>query len=198
MELYNFSGFIISPFKLKYCSAGNKLPLNDVGLVNYITIGWLSRTMWKSFKVTTERERERQHQQCHECFTQVGLTPSDVLELSEEDDAQRNGERFERLWEEEGERCGEGESPSLPRVVWRFARVRFIISLILIGFSMVAQFIGPSVLLKLILEYLEDPSVEVEVGIVLLVLLFFNQLVRNITYNLQQAVCIHTGRLEIF
>ena len=124
------------------------------------------------------------------------------MELGEEDDAQRNGERFARLWEEEGERCGEAESPSLPRVVWRFTRVRFIISLLLVCFSMVAQFIGPSVLLKLILEYLEDPRVEAQVGIVLLVLLFFNQLLRNITYNLQQAICIHTGwlrpDLEIF
>ena len=111
-------------------------------------------------------------------FIQVGLTPSDVLELGEEDDAQRNGERFERLWEEERERC-DGESPSLARVVWKFTRVRFILSLLLIGFSMVTQFIGPSVLLKLILEYLEDPTLEVEVGIVLLVLLFFNQLAQG-------------------
>ena len=114
------------------------------------------------------------------------------MELSEEDDAERNGERFERLWEEERERCG-GEAPSLTRVVWRFTRVRFILALLLIAFSMVAQFIGPSVLVKLILEYLEDPTLELEVGIVLLVLLFFNQLLRNITYNLQQSLSIHTG-----
>ena len=117
-----------------------------------------------------------------------------MLELSDEDDTQRNGERFERLWEEERERCGETESPSLTRVAWRFARVRFIICLVLVSFSMVAQFIGPSVLLKLILDYLEDPTLEVEVGVVLVVLLFFNQLLRNITYNLQQSICIHTGR----
>ena len=40
----------------------NKLPLNDVGLLNYITVGWLSRTMWKSFKVTTDRERDRERE----------------------------------------------------------------------------------------------------------------------------------------
>ena len=83
-------------------------------------------------------------------------------------------------------------------MVWRFTRVRFILSLLLIAFSMVAQFIGPSVLLKLILEFLEDPAVEVEVGIVLLVLLFFNQLLRNITYNLQQSIGIHTGWKDFF
>ena len=67
-----------------------------------------------------------------------------MLELSSEDDAERNGERFERLWEEERERCREkeGESPSLTRVVWRFTRVRFILSLLLIAFSMVAQLVG--------------------------------------------------------
>ena len=119
-----------------------------------------------------------------------------MLELSDEDDTERNGERFERLWEEEREMCHEkkGESPSLTRVVWRFTKVRFILSLLLIAFSMVAQFIGPSVLLKLILEFLENPRLELVVGIVLLVLLFFNQLLRNITYNLQQSICIHTGQ----
>ena len=85
----------------------------------------------------------------------------------------------------------------MTRAVWRFTRVRFIICLLLIVFSMVFQFIGPSVLLKLILEYLEDPRLDVKVGVVLLVLLFFNQFLRNITYNLQQTVGIHTGDVEL-
>ena len=75
--------------------------------------------------------------------------------------------------------------------------MRLIICLLLIVFSMVFQFIGPSVLLKLILEYLEDPRLDVKVGVVLLVLLFFNQFLRNITYNLQQTVGIHTGDVEL-
>ena len=94
------------------------------------------------------------------------------------------------MWEEE---CRRSESPSLTRAVWRFARVKLIIAIFLVVFSMVFQFIGPSVLLKLILEYLEDPRLDVKVGVVLLVLLFFNQFLRNITYNLQQTVGIHTG-----
>ena len=85
----------------------------------------------------------------------------------------------------------------MTRAVWRFTRVRLIICLLLIVFSMVFQFIGPSVLLKLILEYLEDPRLDVKVGVVLLVLLFFNQFLRNITYNLQQTVGIHTGDVEL-
>lgn len=68
-----------------------------------------------------------------------------------------------------------------------------IIAIFLVVFSMVFQFIGPSVLLKLILEYLEDPTLEVKVGVTLVVLLFFNQFLRNISYNLQQSIGIHTG-----
>ena len=48
----------------KNSSSVNKLPLNDVGLLNYITVGWLSRTMWKSFKVTRDRQRDREREEC--------------------------------------------------------------------------------------------------------------------------------------
>ena len=116
------------------------------------------------------------------------------MELSDKDDSKRNAERLESLWSEERERS---ESPSLTRVVWRFTRVKFIISLLLVVFSMIFQFIGPSVLLKLILEFLEDPTLDTQVGIVLLVLLFFNQFLRNITYNLQQSIGIHTGEKRL-
>ena len=29
----------------------NSLPLNDVGLINYLTVGWISKLMWKALKV---------------------------------------------------------------------------------------------------------------------------------------------------
>ena len=37
--------------RISYRRSDNKLPLNDVGLVNYTTVGWLSSTMWKAYKV---------------------------------------------------------------------------------------------------------------------------------------------------
>ena len=27
------------------------LPLNDVGCISYLTVGWISSTMWKAFRV---------------------------------------------------------------------------------------------------------------------------------------------------
>ena len=79
-------------------------------------------------------------------------------------------------------------------MVWRFARIRLIICIALSFVSTVFQFLGPSVLVRLILEYLEDPTLEVSTGIVLLVLLFFNQLLRNITFNLGKSVGIHASK----
>ena len=50
-----------------------------------------------------------------------------------------------------------------------------------------------SLLLKYLLEYLDDPSAELSYGIMVLVFLFLSQLLRNITFNLQQSIGIHTG-----
>merc|ERR1711915_501444 len=70
--------------KTKKEKAG-KLPLNDVGCINYLTIGWITKIMWKAFK--------------------VGLVPTDLYQIDEPDDAMKNAKRFERLWEEEKRRC---------------------------------------------------------------------------------------------
>ena len=112
------------------------------------------------------------------------------MELDDEDDAKRNSVTFETLWKEE---CQRSETPLLTKVVWRFCRRRFITSLLLIVLSIVFQFLGPSVLLQMILEYLEDPTLGVKVGVILVVLLFFNQLFRNISYQLQQSFGTHTA-----
>ena len=123
-------------------------------------------------------------------IVKVGLVEGDIPELSEQDGARRNGERLERLWTEE---CRSSPSPSLSRVVWRFARLRLVLCITLSLISAVLQFLGPSVLVRLILEYLEDPTLELKTGIVLLVLLFFNQLLRNIAFRLSKCVGTHTG-----
>ena len=49
--------------------------------------------------------------------------------------------------------------------------------------------------MKYILDYLKDPLAPLETGILLLILLFLSQLLRNITFNLQQSIGIQTGIL---
>lgn len=79
--------------------------------------------------------------------------PTDLYEIDEPEDAMKNAERFERLWEAEQEKCrmknakshpeSEPIKPSLSRVAWQFGRTRFIISLLLVVLSMFFQFAGP-------------------------------------------------------
>ena len=151
---------------------------------------------------------------------QVGLLPADVYDLDQPEDAMKNAKRFERLWESEKKRCitinstrdqkEELIEPSLSRVAWQFGKTRFLIALILVVLSMVFQFTGPvrflinffytihhsqSILMKYMLDYLKDPAAPLETGVLLLVLLFFSQLFRNITFNLQQSIGIQTGNL---
>ena len=153
-------------------------------------------------------------------YAQVGLLPADVYDTDQPEDAMKNAKRFERLWESEKKRCTRINStrdqkeehihPSLSRVAWQFGKTRFLIALILVVLSMVFQFTGPvrflikflytinflqSILMKYILDYLKDSEAPIETGVLLLVLLFFSQLFRNITFNLQQSIGIQTGKL---
>merc|ERR1711892_311954 len=176
-----FKTFI--PFRKEKPGKERTLPLNDIGCVNYLTVGWITRTMWKAFR--------------------VGLLPSDIYETDEPEDAMKNAQRFERLWEEEKDKCkrlsetrdlkSEPVKPSLSRVAWQFAQTRFLIAFFLVILSMFFQFAGPSILLNYLLDYLKDPLAPIETGISLLILLFLAQLFRNITFNIQQSIGIHTG-----
>ena len=44
---------IIAIKKQRRSSEGDRqLPLNDVGCLSYLTVGWVTSTMWKAFRVT--------------------------------------------------------------------------------------------------------------------------------------------------
>ena len=83
----------------------------------------------------------------------MGLLPTDLYKTDEPEDAMKNAERFERLWEEEKYKCKqlngtrdlqlEPVRPSLSRVAWQFGKTRFLIALILVVLSMFLQFVGP-------------------------------------------------------
>ena len=49
-------------------------------------------------------------------LAQVGLVPTDLFDITGPDDAARNAKRFERIWEEEKQRCeNSSQKPSLSR-----------------------------------------------------------------------------------
>ncbi|XP_046390511.1 ATP-binding cassette sub-family C member 5-like [Ischnura elegans] len=154
-------------------SAGNKkmLPSNNAGLFSFVSLSWLTSTMWKAYK--------------------KGLTVEDLFELQESDRAEGTSRRLERLWcEEESQK---GRNSSLPLVVWRFVRTRAIVAMALMVFAVIFQFAGPAWIQRFILDYVEDPSQPLEWGFSLVGILFMCQLLRNYCFGGSYVLGLHTG-----
>ncbi|XP_077481408.1 ATP-binding cassette sub-family C member 12-like isoform X2 [Stigmatopora argus] len=66
-------------------------------------------------------------------------------------------DRLQRLWDEEVAKSGP-EKASLVGAILRFQRTRLILSVIAGVLTMAAAFLGPAVLVHLLLNYVEDPS----------------------------------------
>lgn len=173
LQRYGTALKICLPFRLSPKDK-NRLPINEAGCYSYTSLGFLTPIMWKAFR--------------------VGLNPDDLYYLGNKDDSRTNGARLAGLWEEEITRSKEeGDVPSLNRAVWRFARTRFIVAMVFVVISMLFQFIGPSVILKGLLEFLENPDAPLSEGVMLLVLLFLVNVLRNITFRISQTMGVHTA-----
>ncbi|KAK3910281.1 Multidrug resistance-associated protein 5 [Frankliniella fusca] len=149
----------------------NSMPANKAGLFSFITINWLTRMMWKTFR--------------------KGLTEEDFYDLADADDATESARRLESIW---GRRVGkQGAATSLGSAVWRFIRTRTIISMVLMAISIVLQFVGPAILQKMILAFVEDKSEPLWYGLVLILGLFLSQLCRNLFFGMAYVINMHTA-----
>ena len=158
--LPQFNVFCLQTDKFPFLNCRNDevLPVNHVGLINYLTVGWLSKVMWKAMKVSSFPFLSSWLDYLK---FKTGLTNEDILPLSGEDDARRNAERMQRIWDEEvlaakltrKNNSDDEAKPSLSRVVWRFGRTRFLIAICLVFISEILQFVGPvSILAKIIIR----------------------------------------------
>lgn len=155
------------------CSSRNKktMPANKAGLFSFITINWLTKMMWKAFT--------------------TGLTQEDFFDLDEADDAAESARRLENIW---GRRVGKkGAETSLASAVWRFCRTRSIIAMVLMAISIVLQFVGPAFLQKMLLNYIDDVSQPLWIGLVLVLALFMSQLLRNLFFGMAYVINMHTA-----
>ncbi|TRY94827.1 hypothetical protein DNTS_020480, partial [Danionella cerebrum] len=98
-------------------------PLDDAGFFSFTTFAWMTPMMWRIFKDRLDE---------------------DSLFLSPHDGAHVNGERFQRLWDEEVARVGV-EKASLPKVLMRFQKTRFIVSFLASVLFAFTVFIGPMI-----------------------------------------------------
>uniref|UniRef100_A0A8C1JB33 ATP-binding cassette, sub-family C (CFTR/MRP), member 12 n=1 Tax=Cyprinus carpio TaxID=7962 RepID=A0A8C1JB33_CYPCA len=154
------------PFR--FCSHSH--PVDDAGFFSFTSFAWMSPMMWKLFRKRLDE---------------------DSLYLSPHDGAHINGERFQRLWDEEVAHVGL-EKASLPAVVMRFQKTRFIVSFFVSVLFAFAAFVGP--VLHEILSYIEQPESSTLLhGIGLCVALFLSEFSKAFFASLLWAVNLRTA-----
>ncbi|KAI4558949.1 hypothetical protein MJT46_013591 [Ovis ammon polii x Ovis aries] len=135
-------------------------PLDDAGLLSYLTLSWLSPLMFRGFR---------------RCLDENSIPP-----LSVHDAADKNAKRLRRLWEEEVSRHGIDKA-SVLRVMLRFQRTRLIFDTIMSCCFSIASVVGPMLVVPKILEYAENPSGDVAYGVGLCLALFFAECLKSLS-----------------
>lgn len=152
--------------------ASNSHPVDDAGFFSFTSFSWMTPMMWRLFRNRLDE---------------------DSLFLSPHDGAHINGERFQRLWDEEVARVGL-EKASLSAVIMRFQKTRFIVSFLASVMFAFAVFVGPSILVYEILNYVEqsEPSTVVH-GVGVCVALFLTEFSKAFFASVLWAVNLRTA-----
>ncbi|XP_064086924.1 ATP-binding cassette sub-family C member 5-like isoform X2 [Macrobrachium nipponense] len=150
------------------------LPGSSAGLFSYFTVHWLTRLMVKAFK--------------------SGLQPSDLWTIQADDGAEKNADRLLRLWEDEVSTSRKAnQRPQLWRAVWRGVRTRVVVCMVISVFQNVLQFLGPSVLLKLVLDYINSPTIDFQYAAIITVSILIVNMLRGACFNAMFVVGTHTA-----
>ncbi|XP_062382896.1 ATP-binding cassette sub-family C member 12-like [Sardina pilchardus] len=157
---------------MPFCFSSGSHPLDKAGLFSFGSFAWMTPMIWRIFQNRLDRSS---------------------LVLSPHDGASVNGNRMERLWQEEVSRVGL-EKASLGRVVMRFQKTRlFLIAItciLLTGFT----FIGPAVLVYEILKYVKTPGhSSLSYGLGMCFALFISEFSRTFLYSLFWAISLRTA-----
>ncbi|XP_061819637.1 ATP-binding cassette sub-family C member 12-like [Nerophis lumbriciformis] len=147
-------------------------PMDNAGFLSFTSFGWMSSMMWAMFRKRLDVSS---------------------LHLSPLDEAGHSTERLQRLWEEEVAKSGL-EDASLVRVILRFQRTRLVVSVFVGVLAMVAAFLGPAVMVYLLLDYVDDPSKSSRLhGISLCVALFTSEFFKGFLISLLWALNLRTA-----
>ncbi|KAF7212702.1 ATP-binding cassette sub-family C member 12 isoform X1 [Nothobranchius furzeri] len=166
---YHESLQTLKPIRL---SSSQSHPVDNAGFLSFATFAWMTPMMWAIFRNKLDMSS---------------------LSLSGFDKADTSGDRLQRLWEEEKSRNGP-EKASLIRAIFLFQRTRFILSVLVGIFAMMAAFIGPAILVYQILNYIEfAEESSVTHGVGLAFALFTTEFFKALFISLLWAVNLRTA-----
>uniref|UniRef100_A0A669D7J0 ATP binding cassette subfamily C member 12 n=1 Tax=Oreochromis niloticus TaxID=8128 RepID=A0A669D7J0_ORENI len=156
-------------------SSSQPHPVDNAGFLSFMTFAWMTPMMWSIFRNKLD-------------ISQLKLSPFDIADTS--------AQRFQRLWDEEVAKRGL-EKASLVRVAFRFQQTRLIVSVIIGILAMVSAFLGPAVLISMILNYIENPeksvSNTVSYGVGLSIGLFTTECCKALLISLLWAMNLRTA-----
>ncbi|XP_076147974.1 ATP-binding cassette sub-family C member 12-like isoform X1 [Alosa pseudoharengus] len=155
-----------------FCMPSGSHPLDNAGFFSFASFSWMTPVMWRIFRNRLDQSS---------------------LIISPHDGARTNGDRMERLWQEEVSRVGLKKA-SLGRVMLRFQRTRLILSVLSSFLLTGALFLGPAVLVYEILSYVDTPGqYSLSYGLGMCFALFSSEVCRTFLYSLTWAISLRTA-----
>ncbi|KAG8586820.1 hypothetical protein GDO81_005492 [Engystomops pustulosus] len=120
------------------------------------------------------------------------LDSNDLWDLPSLDSSEVNSLRLQKLWEAELQKHGKRKA-SLTLVLWRFCRTRSLLALLSLIITMVANFIGPAIFIRSLLEYAESTESNLLYGLFVALGIFSAELVRSWSFALNWAMNYRTA-----
>ncbi|XP_035239757.1 multidrug resistance-associated protein 5 isoform X2 [Anguilla anguilla] len=166
---YHHSISVLKPFR---STSKHQHPVDNAGLLSFMTFSWLTPLALKAHK-------------------KGQLFLEDVWAVSEWESCETNRKRLAGLWEEECEALG--DQASLHHVVWTFCRTRLLLSIVCLMVTQLAGFTGPALVVKRLLDYTEQVKPDLSYGLLLVLGLLASELIRSWSLALTWALNYRTG-----
>ncbi|XP_069613612.1 ATP-binding cassette sub-family C member 5-like [Ranitomeya imitator] len=167
---YQHSLPLLKPFRNTH---SHQHPIDNAGLFSFMTLNWITPLARKVYRLSK-------------------LHIDDLWDLPSQDSSEVNSWRLQRLWEAEKQKRGKRKA-SLTLVLWLFCRTRFLLSSLCLIITMVANFIGPAIFIRALLEYTESTESNLLYGLLVAFGIFAAELVRSWSFALNWAMSYRTG-----
>uniref|UniRef100_A0A5S6R0N3 Uncharacterized protein n=1 Tax=Trichuris muris TaxID=70415 RepID=A0A5S6R0N3_TRIMR len=152
--------------------------IDQAGCFSYATFGWVFTYLWSVFRNSAPADNEQ-------------------WLISKHDSSNVNMMRLDHLWRTEVKLRGKDKRrpPSLVRVVLRFFRTRLLVSCICFLFCLTFGFIGPTCIVRSLLQYAQTPNSQKQksTGLLFAFLMLLVELSRVISYGATWAVSTRTA-----
>ncbi|XP_077987408.1 ATP-binding cassette sub-family C member 5-like [Glandiceps talaboti] len=150
----------------------SRSPLDQVGFFSYITVNWINRIVYLGYKNK--------------------LTMDKILPCSPKDAALVNAIRLERHWNDIVERDGV-EKASFNKACIRLMRFRLVMAVLTHLFFPIGMILTAGVIIRAILEYLEQPEEDLTYGLLLVLALLGSETMRILSSAAYFALAARSG-----